>query len=495
MQPSNVTKRGSMRSFFQANQRTTDWNKDYSQGWSPSRGAYSTRGYTRGGGRPTSVHRNRSLVLNANNPTSATLTENDPPARDDTEATASSAPGWVAKTGRHLQLINTSVYEKDTQIRAKAMEATRKQKLKQRDDREKTKLHKHIQRLGGGNTGGPTTHSAANYEIDVQGIRFRVTKNGSKLAKVEGESFAQDCPQKRRRSSHFTGDFNVAKSTPKTALVGGVRFYRTKNGNMYRSGIIKAHRYERPFHKSDVDATATWDDTDSVNTSNTGVVKKINEPCKAFSTTGSSCHSKAYFDSSHGRGGHFGFQLTQRYLGSCSKGPRCRYLHDPSKVAVCKEFLQKGSCPSGDSCDLSHELTPERTPACLHFARGNCSNANCHYNHVRVSPSAPVCRPFGIYGYCEKGANCEDRHVHECPDFSNTGKCTTKGCKLPHRHKASIMRITAEEGNSDVSSDEDDEEIDSDDVDSDDLNEEFFGDDDGTTDSDVPMQRDYVQFS
>ena len=57
------------------------------------------------------------------------------------------------------------------------------------------------------------------------------------------------------------------------------------------------------------------------------------------------------------------------------------------------------------------------------------------------------------------------------------------------------MRINVEEENSDISSDEDDEEIDSDDVDSDDLDEEFFGDEDGTTDSDVPMQRDYVQFS
>jgi hypothetical protein len=57
------------------------------------------------------------------------------------------------------------------------------------------------------------------------------------------------------------------------------------------------------------------------------------------------------------------------------------------------------------------------------------------------------------------------------------------------------MRVNVEEENSDISSDEDDEEIDSDDVDSDDLDEEFFGDEDGTTDSDVPMQRDYVQFS
>lgn len=157
----------------------------------------------------------------------------------------------------------------------------------------------------------------------------------------------------------------------------------------------------------------------------------------------------------------------------------------------------KGSCPSGDSCDLSHELTPQRTPACLHFARGNCSNPICSYTHVRVSPAAPVCRAFGIYGYCEKGLTCEERHVHECPDFSNTGICNTKGCKLPHRLKASVMRNhtpSAKDENSDLSSDDEDEEIDSDDIDSDDLDEEFFGDD-GTTDKEIPAQQDFVHFS
>jgi hypothetical protein len=235
--------RGSMRPFIEINQRTTDWNKDNSQGWKTSRGVYSSRGYGRAS-RTAAVHRNRSLVLNGNNPTLATLTENPPPTPDDAQAPAGSAPGWVAKTGRHLQLINTSIYEKDTQTRAKAMEETRKQKLKQRDDREKAKLHKHIQRLRAGNigTGGSSNHPAGNYEIDVQGIRFRVTKNGSKLAKVPGESFGRKYSSKERWSSPWTGDLNAAKSTPKTAMIGGVRFYRTKNGNMYRSGIIKAYQ-------------------------------------------------------------------------------------------------------------------------------------------------------------------------------------------------------------------------------------------------------------
>jgi hypothetical protein len=107
-----------------------------------------------------------------------------------------------------------------------------------------------------------------------------------------------------------------------------------------------------------------------------------------------------------------------------------------------------------------------------------------------------VCRPFGIYGYCDKGLNCDERHVHECPDFSNTGKCTTKGCRLPHREKASIMRTnsaTTEDDSSDISSDEDGEDIDSDDVDSD-LDEEIMGNTDGKPDLDF-MQQDFVQFS
>jgi hypothetical protein len=222
------------------------------------------------------------------------------------------------------------------------------------------------------------------------------------------------------------------------------------------------------------------------------VIRKINEPCKAFSTTGSSFHSSASLGPFHGRGGHIGLQLTRSIIGTCLKS-QCRYIHDPTKVAACKTFLLKGSCPSGDSCDLSHDLTPERTPSCLHFSRGNCNKEDCRYIHVRVSPSAPVCRSFGIYGYCEKGADCEDRHVHECPDFSNTGKCDSKGCKLIHVRKAHVMRNIVNTEDSDMSSDEDGEDIDSDDVDSDDL-EELLGDDDGVVDTDVTAQRDYMGF-
>ena len=73
------------------------------------------------------------------------------------------------------------------------MEETRKQKLRQRDERERARFNKHLYRMGGNITNASgvqlrSTDSAENYEISVQGIRFRIAKNGSKLVKVPGEN-------------------------------------------------------------------------------------------------------------------------------------------------------------------------------------------------------------------------------------------------------------------------------------------------------------------
>lgn len=64
-----------------------------------------------------------------------------------------------------------------------------------------------------------------------------------------------------------------------------------------------------------------------------------------------------------------------------------------------------------------------------------------------------------------------------------------------------MRNITARNGDqsaeesSDISSDDEEEEIGSDDVDSDELDEEYLGDEDGKIDSDIPMQQDFVQLS
>ncbi|KAK4230973.1 hypothetical protein QBC38DRAFT_276116 [Podospora fimiseda] len=401
----------------------------YHTGWRrgthhPYRGSYAGRGRL-------PVHRNRTLVLNAGSATRS----NNPVDGDSGTASDASTSSWVTKNDRHLQLINTSVYEKQSQTRVQAIEETRQQKLAMKNKQERAMLLDHLNRLptngGGGYSAANKQTSNGKYTINVQGIKFTVVKNGSKLVKAPG-------------------DGNSAKATPKMATIGGVKFYRSKNGNLYRHGIVKAQRQS-------------------------GAVKKVNIPCNQFSMT-----------------------------GSCAKGPRCRYVHDPHKVAICKDYLL-GSCPSGEDCDLSHDPTPERTPTCLHFGRDSCNKNDCKYAHVKVSPGAPVCHAFGRYGYCDKGANCTDRHAFECPDFSNTGVCKVKGCKLPHRERASVLRkatLSASNNSSsggedtvmeDLSSDEDGESVDSDDVDSDEV-DEFIGQDDDDGGLDFTEQRDFIRF-
>lgn len=139
----------------------------------------------------------------------------------------------------------------------------------------------------------------------------------------------------------------------------------------------------------------------------------------------------------------------------------------------------------------------------MHFLRGRCVNPDCRYAHIRLTPGAPVCRAFANLGYCEKGAECDQRHVHECPDYANTGVCNKKRCKLPHVDRAGqIRKNTAntrpesmvDEDESDASSeDEEYDQIDSDDVDSDELDdepEELIG---GAGSSELSQQQDYIR--
>lgn len=141
-------------------------------------------------------------------------------------------------------------------------------------------------------------------------------------------------------------------------------------------------------------------------------------------------------------------------------------------------------------------------PACLHFIRGNCTNPECRYAHVRTNPRAPVCRAFASLGYCSKGASCPDRHVHECPDYANKGICHRKKCRLPHVDRAGQLRKAAARGtvqavedeSSDVSSDEELHDMDSDDFDSDGLEEEVLMPFADSQKHELSQQMDFVQF-
>ena len=171
------------------------------------RGGYSSRG------RPP-THRNRTLVLNG-----ASQQKNSGDASS-TNSDASSSTTWVTKSDRHLQLINTSVYEKETQARTRAIERTRLQKQATRDDRERLKLMNHLSHSANLVASAATKSAADKYEIEIQGIRFVVSKNGSKLVKIPGSSLPRTRPSPHGRPAQPSiGDNNSPKATPKLSLI------------------------------------------------------------------------------------------------------------------------------------------------------------------------------------------------------------------------------------------------------------------------------------
>jgi hypothetical protein len=121
-----------------------------------------------------------------------------------------------------MQLINASVYEERKQARQHDMLETQKQKIldrqAKRDKIERTKLYGYLKKKGQGN------------KVSVLGILYRVAAQGNKLEKFQG----MDCV----RGADVD---NPAVSTPPRRIkVGGVAFYRSKNGNYWRRGAVAA---------------------------------------------------------------------------------------------------------------------------------------------------------------------------------------------------------------------------------------------------------------
>ncbi|KAL4872302.1 hypothetical protein BDV12DRAFT_162719 [Aspergillus spectabilis] len=414
-------------------------------GWAPYRG----RPYGRG--RPVAPHRHRTLVLNNSaTPASQSATPPGGMAIDTDETSRPATPNaWVTKHARHMQLINSAVYDKEAQKRVKALEETRKAKAQKKAHIEQAKVLQFAQGVGRQypSNSAPQVSAASElpgeYQIILNDVPFRVSRGGGKLIRVSSANPA-DSAIGERAGLRLLDDPNTANNTPKRVKVAGVTFVRSKNGNLHRLGAVTSKRM--PL-----------------------AVKKKDELCQRFTTT-----------------------------GTCYKGPSCLYTHDPNKVAICKDYLQTGNCSAGNSCDLSHEPSPHRSPACVHFLRGRCSNPECRYSHVRVTPGAPVCRNFATLGYCEKGEICEERHVHECPDYANSGVCKKKHCRLPHVDRAGQIRKNAakedaaDDEESDASSEEEYDEIGSDDVDSDYLSDdgELIA---GAETGEVSQQQDFIR--
>lgn len=97
-------------------------------------------------------------------------------------------PSWVTKTDRHLQLINRDVYERETQQRSQAIENTLKQKQHDKNVQEKTQFYRNMLQARGADRipASNSSKTVSRYEVEVDGVRFHVTQQGSKLVKAPG---------------------------------------------------------------------------------------------------------------------------------------------------------------------------------------------------------------------------------------------------------------------------------------------------------------------
>ena len=215
--------------------------------WRSLRVAPYSRGRGRAGRIAPNPHRNRTLILNntpgvslsnakERSPDSAPPSTKVLRSEDENPFSLQSASRWVTKRDRHMQLISSSVYDKETQARNKAMEETRRQKALEKDQREKRKIERHLDILTS-RAGQPTS---LLHEVSIHGLRFEVADGGSKLIRIRGAN--HDPGTRLPLCLRLLGANDSASTTPKHANIGGVTFLRSKNGNLYRSGIVKAKR-------------------------------------------------------------------------------------------------------------------------------------------------------------------------------------------------------------------------------------------------------------
>jgi len=205
----------------------------------------------------------------------------------------------------------------------------------------------------------PNAATASTREIEIQGMRFNLLNDGSKLIRIwDSSTDLQETPKK----------FNIA----------GVDFLRTKRGNLIRAKTSNATQRQpkRPqcenFTKHGKCAFGP-------------ACKFTHDPskvavCKDFLRSGT-CASGRNCDLSHELSYHRVSACTHFLRGNCTNSA-CRYPHvnTPSSAAVCRPFATLGFCAKGTSCDRRHVLE------CPNYSNhGHCNDqqkGSCSLPHI-----------------------------------------------------------------------------------------------------------------
>ncbi|POY74848.1 hypothetical protein BMF94_2121 [Rhodotorula taiwanensis] len=270
-------------------------------------------------------------------------------------------------------------------------------------------------------------------EVTIDGVVFVAAPRGNKLFRKPQQDDTSVEVSVPEASTSAQTDSPTASGplTPRRLSHLGTTYIRTKTGNLVSLAFARKRKEladARKAHEDEMDAKR--DRLDKL----VGVVKNVQGARNATSA-----------GRGRGRGG-YGKGATVRRAprpksdklcrffqrtGQCSRAHTCPYVHDSTKIAVCPLFL-RSSCPrTAALCPLSHSPNAHRSPHCVHFP--SCSRGvACPYAHVKVSADAVPCRDFVELGWCERGEDCDKRHVRECWRFAETGKCEKAGCREPH---------------------------------------------------------------
>lgn len=141
-----------------------------------------------------------------------------------------------------MQLINSAIYDKESQARTKAMEETRRLKAARRAEREQAKVLRYAQ--GSGASVSTPAQPSANHQILVNDIPFKIARGGSKLVRLSSMEFSS-FTRPTETGLPVLDDPNTANTTPKRVTVAGVNFVRSKNGNLHRLGAVSSKRSVR----------------------------------------------------------------------------------------------------------------------------------------------------------------------------------------------------------------------------------------------------------
>ncbi|DAA77801.1 TPA_exp: Uncharacterized protein A8136_5504 [Trichophyton benhamiae CBS 112371] len=198
----------------------------------------------------------------------STATSSSTPSNEAPDSKPGIKNSWIAKRDRHMQLINSSIFDQETQARNKAIAETRRLKAQKKAAREESMVLRHAQSASrfSENNRSEAQPDGRAYTIYVGDIPFQVAQGGSKLISLSSEDMLLITIRSSRISLWFIDDPLKANVTPKRVKVGGVTFVRSKRGNLHRLGAVVSKKAGqiRKFTANKVDPSAEGDSEEDV---------------------------------------------------------------------------------------------------------------------------------------------------------------------------------------------------------------------------------------